>query len=150
MSGDFQLSQYPWIRGKLTRFVLFGFAGHAQTGSLRAEECVSQHFFLMSPMWSVILSVIHSLSLSLSLSPSLSLSSSLPLDSFHHSSNGEGGVTVMWWGYTDCQDRLLHWEILKHTHTHTHARTNTHTHTHTGCVPHKHTDTVTHACIHPY
>lgn len=38
---------------------------------LSGEECVSQHFFLMSPMWSVVLSVIHSLSLSLPLSLSL-------------------------------------------------------------------------------
>lgn len=78
-------------------------------------------------MRSVIPSVIHSLP------PSLSP----PLDSFHLSSEWESGVTVMWWGYTDCQDGLLPWEIC------THART------HNDRVPHKCTDRIPHACVHP-
>lgn len=48
------------MRWKLTCFVLFRLDGHAPPSSLCAEECVSQHFFfLMSPMWSVVLSVTH-------------------------------------------------------------------------------------------
>lgn len=63
---------------------------------------------------------------------------SLPLDSFHHLSEWESGVTVMWWGYADCQDGLLPWENRPHTCTHN------------GCVTHKHTGRITRACIHPY
>lgn len=128
ISGGFQLSQYPRMRWRLTRFC-FVSPWRPPPLSLHRGVFVCHSTFsrwVRCDLSSV--SVIHS-------TPT---PPSLPLDSFHHLSEWESGVTVMWWGYADCQDGLLPWE------------TRPHTCTHNGCVTHKHTGRITRACIHPY
>lgn len=131
ISGGFQLSQYPRMRWRLTRFCFVSpWRPRAALLSLYIEECLC-----VTALFPDESDVICRPSPSFTPPPP---PPSLPLDSFHHLSEWESGVTVMWWGYADCQDGLLPWE------------TRPHTCTHNGCVTHKHTGRITRACIHPY